>query len=134
VTDLRTADYCASKAALLGLHDALRAELRALPDIRLTLVCPGHMPTPLFADARIPSRLARFAFPTVGPHTVTKQIVAALDAHESRDVYVPWMTRFAWLDRGAPRWLNDFVHWVRSFPQRLEYVDGTVTERTVGGR
>lgn len=78
------------------------------------------MPTPLFAEARIPSLLARFAFPTVGPHTVCKTIVKALDAHESRDIYVPWAGQFAWLDRGVPRWLNDAVHWVRSSALAVE--------------
>jgi len=45
------ADYCGSKSAIISLHESLRYELDKryrCPNIRTTLVCPGHVHTPMF--------------------------------------------------------------------------------------
>ena len=41
------ADYCASKSAVIGFHDSVRAELCAMnkTGVRLTLVCPFFINT-----------------------------------------------------------------------------------------
>jgi len=76
-------DYNASKAAIISLHESLRYELDKryhTPQIRTSLVIPGHILTPLFSTVRFPNnRLFRFCFPSLEPITVVKAIIAALD-------------------------------------------------------
>ncbi|ORY52813.1 hypothetical protein BCR35DRAFT_337602, partial [Leucosporidium creatinivorum] len=65
------ADYSASKHALMGLHESLRAELQHRyndPPIRTTLVIPGQVRTPLFASVKPSSHLVSFIAPIVEPH------------------------------------------------------------------
>ena len=65
------ADYCASKHALVGLHEALRMELwryAAPPSVRTMLVCPYHIAdTSMFGDNLFndvtPTQLARYSLP-----------------------------------------------------------------------
>ena len=49
----RMAAYCASKAGVNALMDALRVELRPL-GIRCTTICPGWIKTPLTAHLKLP--------------------------------------------------------------------------------
>lgn len=108
------ADYAASKHALLGLHESLRAELQHRhgdPPIRTTIVIPGQVRTPLFASVRPTSRLASFVAPVVDPHTVAKAVIAAIETEESRDVYLPSFARWLWVTKGLPSWMVDGMRW-----------------------
>lgn len=67
------AAYGASKYALRGLHEALRAELRG-SGIRLTLVSPGHVDTGIWDDVDV-SMLDR-----VGPRAGMLAATAVADA------------------------------------------------------
>jgi short-subunit dehydrogenase len=49
------AGYCASKAGVNALLDALRVELRP-HGISVTTICPGWIRTPLTANVRVPMR------------------------------------------------------------------------------
>ena len=114
------ADYCASKAAVINLHQSLRFELDnryKTPLIRTTLLLPSFISTTLFSDISFPkSRLYDFFAPPVQPHEVVKAIISALDEDESRVIRMPFYTQMArfWTPGVgvAPSWLVDLVQWV----------------------
>jgi len=109
-------DYNASKAAVISLHESLRYELDKryhTPQIRTTLVVPGHILTPLFSTVLFPnSWLHRFCFPSLEPITVVKAIIAALDERHSRTIYLPFYANFVLLLRLLPSFLRDFAQWI----------------------
>lgn len=111
-----TADYCASKAALVSLHESLRYELdkRYLtPKIRTTLVLPGHTHTSLFSHTKLPkTAFHRFAAPSLHPHQLAKAVIAAIDQQESRTIYLPFYTNFARLVAALPSFGRDYFQWV----------------------
>lgn len=117
---IQPADYCASKAALINLHDCLRAELRSrynLPRIRTTLVLPAHIATTLFDQIRMPSSwIWRIFAPRLEMRDVVDGIVSALEADESRVVRLPAYTHSARLLGSGPAlvplWLRDLVQYV----------------------
>ncbi|KAH8927453.1 retinal short-chain dehydrogenase/reductase [Atractiella rhizophila] len=119
-------DYCASKAALLGLHDSLTAELKNSPstknlrNVHLSLLCPGQVRTRMFSSIRIAPGLASFFCPIVEPHNVAKEVIQVLDCCESREIYVPFYTGFAWLERGLPSWLRDAARWFTNADKAME--------------
>lgn len=85
-------DYAAAKAGLTALHKSLAAELRIThPQIRMVLVEPGQLSTPLFYGVQTPSA---FFAPVVEPVDVTKEVVAAIDGGLSGHVGVPLYARW----------------------------------------
>lgn len=88
-------DYAASKAGLTALHKSLAAELRlSHPQVRMVLVEPGQLSTPLFYGVQTPSS---FFAPVVEPVDVAKEVVAAVDGGLSGHVGVPLYARWvAW--------------------------------------
>ncbi|KAI9513327.1 retinal short-chain dehydrogenase/reductase [Russula earlei] len=117
-------DYNASKAAAISLHESLRYELDKhyrTPNIRTTLVVPGHILTPLFSTIRFPSSLFhRFCFPSLEPITVVKRIITALDEQHSQTIYLPFYVNFAPLLRLLPSFLRDFVQWLTNADYAME--------------
>lgn len=112
------ADYGASKAALINLHESLRYELDHVykaPTVRTTLVIAGHILTPLFSAVRHPaSWLYKFFFPSLPPVDVTKAIIAALDEQHSRVIYLPFYAHFVPYLHVFPSYLRDLAQWVSS--------------------
>jgi len=108
-------DYNASKAANVSLHESLRYELDKryhTPQIRTSLILPGHIMTPLFSTVRFPnSRLFRFCFPSLEPITVVKAIITAMDEQHSRTIYLPFYANFTPVLRLLPSFLRDFAQW-----------------------
>lgn len=103
-------DYCASKHAVIGLHESLHYELRTryhLPDIHLTLIKPGWIATQMFATTKPLHPFINFFFPILSPHTVVKRIVAQLDENVGGEISLPFYANFTWLQRGAPLWARD---------------------------
>ncbi|KAI0268187.1 retinal short-chain dehydrogenase/reductase [Gloeopeniophorella convolvens] len=109
-------DYNASKAALISLHESLRYELDKrykVPQIRTSLVLPGHILTPLFSTVRLPSSwLYKFFVPSLEPIYVTKAIIAVMDEQHSQTVYLPFYTNFTPALRLLPSFLRDFAQWL----------------------
>jgi len=109
-------DYCASKAAVNSLHESLRYELDHLhkaPTIRTTLVCPGHILTPLFARMAYPkSGWYQFFMPSVAPVEVVKKIIQALDDQHSQTIMMPLYVHLLPLRQLFPSYLKDFTQWV----------------------
>jgi len=120
----RVADYSASKFALVGLHESLRYELDKVyktPKIRTTLLAQGFVQTPMFSrsgfnsrtpSSPLPAWLFRFLAPPLASHDVVKAIIAALDDHESREIYLPFFVHFSTLSRALPSWARDFMQWI----------------------
>jgi short-subunit dehydrogenase len=109
-------DYCASKAALISLHETLRCELDArynCPNIRTTLVLPGHMQTSMFSTVTHPtSPLYQFFFPSLQPLEVVKKIIASLDDRHSKTIYLPVYATLSPLSSLAPSFVRDLMQWI----------------------
>ncbi|KNC80187.1 hypothetical protein SARC_07448 [Sphaeroforma arctica JP610] len=69
-------DYGASKAALIGFHDALRMEVQEAANVKLLCVCPYLIRTPLFNKAK-PMKLASIV-PTLDPVDVAENLVRGI--------------------------------------------------------
>ncbi len=107
----RASDYCASKAAIIAWHEALRQEMNALTPcpVRLVLVTPGLVGTDLFAGVR-----HRFPWitPVLPPAYVAERILATLEATHAghTDFAMPFYTHLVPALRLLPiRW-NDWLH------------------------
>ena len=86
--------YAASKAALLALHQSLRAELAQMPDaeeIKTILVTPGQMGTKMFSGVKTPSN---FLGPVVSPAQIAKDIMNMVEKGESGEIAVPLYARY----------------------------------------
>lgn len=110
------ADYNASKAALISLHESLRYELDhqyKTPAIRTTLVVTGHILTRLFSTVTISQHwLYKFFVPSLAPVTVAKAVIAALDEQHSRVIYLPFYANFVPFLWHMPSFIRDFAQWV----------------------
>lgn len=117
-------DYCASKAALISLHESLRYELDhqyRTPAIRTTLLVAGHIFTPMFSTVRLPgSWLYRFFVPSLHPVSVAKAVIAALDEQHSRVIYLPFYAHFVPYLWVMPSFIRDFAQWLSACDYAME--------------
>jgi short-subunit dehydrogenase len=117
-------DYCSSKSAVIGLHESLRYELDKrykCPQIRTTLVCPGHVMTPMFQTVVLPKfPLFSFFCPSIPPVIVVKRIIAALDDRHSQTILLPFYTHFIPFVGHLPSFLRDFVQWLSGADYAME--------------
>jgi len=117
-------DYCASKAALISLHESLRYELDKrykCPSIRTTLVLPGHTSTSLFSKTSLPSSaFYKFLVPSLQPVDVTKAIIASLDERHSKTIYLPFYAHFAGFLKLMPSYIRDFGQWFSGADYAME--------------
>jgi NAD(P)-dependent dehydrogenase (short-subunit alcohol dehydrogenase family) len=107
-------DYAAAKAGVTALHKSLAAELReSHPDIRMVLVTPGQVSTPLFYGVQTPNS---FLAPVVEPIDVAKAIISAVDNGYSTSIALPLYAR--WID-----WFNVLPIGVQQVARRVAGVD-----------
>lgn len=118
---LSSADYCASKAAVIALHESLTYELRKhyhTPDIRTTLVIPSHIKTPMFSEIHFPKWGGLFPFlaPTLEPMDVADAIIGRLDKRENGTLRLPLYSHLGRVLGLAaeiiPGWARDLARWV----------------------
>lgn len=84
------------------------------PQVRTTLLVPGHIQTPLFSTTHFPQNfLFKFFVPSLQPITIAKAVIAALDEQHSRTIYLPFYVNFVPVLRLLPSFLRDFAQWVR---------------------
>jgi len=101
--------YGTSKAALLGLCDSLRYELKPR-GVTLTVVCPGEVDTPMNIDEAktLPpeGRAVKNLSSLMKPEDATREIVAAIE--RKRYLFIPGAsTRFLYLlHRLSSGWLT----------------------------
>lgn len=91
-------DYTAAKAGLTAMHNSLVAELRDHPEIKMLLVKPGQLSTPLFAGVDI-GGIRKFFGPVIEPVDVAKEVIKAVDGGSSGELAMPFYAR--WID-----WMN----------------------------
>ncbi|KAK7060386.1 hypothetical protein VNI00_001151 [Paramarasmius palmivorus] len=117
-------DYCASKAALNLMHEALRYELdkqHKAPGVRTTLISPGHIATPLFSKMKYPnSWFHKFLMPSLPPIAVVKAIIQALDDQHSQKVFLPFYTEFMPYLHLLPTYVQDLTHWFSNADNAME--------------
>lgn len=115
-TPLRSA-YCASKHALHGYFDALRAEI-ANEGIFLTLICPGWVRTEvsqhaLLGDGGEHGEIDPSIAKGMDPHRCAQRIVKAVHKRKE-EVAIAGIEGIAlWLKRFAPGWLSKLIRKVR---------------------
>ena len=113
---MHIADYNASKAALISLHESLRYELDhqyRTPGVRTTLIVAGHVLTRMFSTVGVSQHwLYRFFVPSLPPIVVAKAVIAALDEQHSRTIYLPFYANFVPFLPLLPSFLRDFAQWV----------------------
>lgn len=83
--------YCASKHALHGFFDALRAETHDV-GLRVTLVCPGYIRTPISLHALGPDGQAHGKMDDnqtsgMDPDAFTRQLLRAV-SQQKEEVYI----------------------------------------------
>ncbi|KAK6209907.1 short-chain dehydrogenase [Colletotrichum tabaci] len=101
----RIADYAATKAGLIALHEALQLELKYIhqaPKVRLTLGIFSFIRTPLF---RGQTGQSAFLFPLLESETVARRLVDTLYSGLGKTIYLPGIMRYMAMLRGGPEWL-----------------------------
>lgn len=91
--------YGASKAGIIGIHDALRQELLAQKDIHTMLVCPGQLATTMFSDVQTPSTILA---PIIPSEKLAAKIVKRVKKANSSTVYAPYYVRYLQLMNSIP--------------------------------
>ncbi|GKZ35420.1 hypothetical protein AbraIFM66950_006050 [Aspergillus brasiliensis] len=115
------ADYSASKAGLSALHRSLEAELRQSGDdakVKMVLVEPGQISTPLFESVQTPNR---FFAPVLEPVQVAQAIVSAVDSGRGGVIRLP---AFAML----VNWYAVLPASVQRLARYLSGIDGAVAQ------
>jgi NAD(P)-dependent dehydrogenase (short-subunit alcohol dehydrogenase family) len=114
--------YCAAKHALKGWLDSLRMELRhAGSAVRVTLVKPSAMDTPLFEKAKTQMGVAPRPIPPVyEPELAVEGILRAAEGNE-RDVYIGGGGKLLSVgERVSPRLLDLLQRWAGFVSQQGE--------------
>jgi short-subunit dehydrogenase len=96
------AGYCASKAGVNALLDALRVELQPL-GIACTIVCPGWIRTPLTESVKAPT------LKMMEVRDAVRRIVGAIRARKAFVAFPPGDTWQVRLLRYLPRSLSDWM-------------------------
>jgi short-subunit dehydrogenase len=105
--------YCASKAGVNSLLDALRIELRPL-GIHVTTICPAWVRTPLTTPLGVPDK---------DMMEVEEAVRLILHGLRTRKAFLAFPARMAWqacLLRHTPRFLSDWL--TRSWARRMKKV------------
>src|ERR1700761_8007808 len=82
------------------------------PNVRTTLVLPGHIATSMFAGVSFAHGWMKFVTPILPAHTVVKAIIAAMDSQFSTTIRLPFYVHLTpWL-RLTPSYIRDWFQWV----------------------
>ncbi|KAK8152483.1 hypothetical protein BKA80DRAFT_285922 [Phyllosticta citrichinensis] len=104
----RMANYAASKAAALAMHEALAAELATIynaPKVRTVTVCPNATKTPLFEGFQIQNNAFMYR---LEPETMAEAVVKAVLKGQSAMVALPVTGWYLFAGaRGMPLWYQN---------------------------
>ncbi|KAL2042375.1 hypothetical protein N7G274_004865 [Stereocaulon virgatum] len=106
--------YVATKAAITAYHKCLSAELaRTAPQIKMILVAPGQLDTPLFDDVKLRGFLRNFLAPVVAVAEVAVKLIEIIDRGEGGVVTLPayanWIAWMGVLPVGMQRVLREWA-------------------------
>ncbi|KAL1384736.1 hypothetical protein HDK64DRAFT_316378 [Phyllosticta capitalensis] len=128
----RMADYAASKAAALAMHEALAAELATLynaPKVRAIAVCPNATKTPLFEGFQMYNNMFLYK---LEPETMAEAVVKAVLRGQSAMVTLPVTGWYMFAGaRGAPLWYQ--VGLRKKFKDVLSAWTGRIVEQREDG-
>jgi NAD(P)-dependent dehydrogenase (short-subunit alcohol dehydrogenase family) len=122
------AGYCASKAGVNALFDALRVELRSY-NIAVTTLCPGFIRTPMTAPFRPPGRHL------MELEDAASHIVRAIRTRQPFVAFPPSPTSWMRLLRYAPRSWSDWLtaQYLRKLKKRAAERERLVDQMTKVG-
>uniref|UniRef100_A0A8D2IZV5 Uncharacterized protein n=1 Tax=Varanus komodoensis TaxID=61221 RepID=A0A8D2IZV5_VARKO len=97
-------DYCASKFAVVGFHEALSHQLKAkrISGVKTTLVCPYFIDAGMFHGCRIRQELETLLFPLRLGHFVEEAMQGIL--HNQHMICVPRVIYFAAILKNLLPW------------------------------
>ena len=101
-------DYCASKHAVIGFHNAARLEMRkAKADIDFVLICPNSIRTGMFSGMK---QGLQWAIPILEPKDVATATVKAIKRRSAMVILPAQLSPFAKIVKSdiLPLWLKDF--------------------------
>ncbi|KAH7129270.1 hypothetical protein EDB81DRAFT_846170 [Dactylonectria macrodidyma] len=101
----RVADYAATKAGLMALHEALQLELKNIhnaPRVRSSVAILSFVRTPLFKGE---TKQSQFFFPLLDVETVSTAIVQTLYSGYGKVLFLPGIMRYVAILKGGPEWL-----------------------------
>ncbi|KAH7230747.1 hypothetical protein B0J15DRAFT_410610 [Fusarium solani] len=98
----KVADYAATKAGLIALHEALQLELKKAPRVRLSLVVLSFTRTPLFKGK---TNQSNFLFPVLDVESVSEAIAKTLWSGYGKTIFMPGIMRYIAILKGGPEWL-----------------------------
>jgi len=103
--------YIASKSAVRAFSEALRGELRHLPDVHVTTVAPQAVDTPIFDNAAdYAGRRVRAIPPVLSPEQVAKGIEACAESPRGQVSYGRAGRLLEVLHAAAPPLYRRFAH------------------------
>ncbi|KAK7532838.1 uncharacterized protein J3D65DRAFT_633487 [Phyllosticta citribraziliensis] len=127
----RMADYAASKAAALAMHEALAAELATIydaPKVRTVAVCPNATKTPLFEGFQMYNNAFLYK---LEPETMAETVVKAVLRGESAMVALPVTGFYLFAGaRGMPLWYQSGLR--KKFKDVLTTWTGRLVEQREG--
>lgn len=103
-------EYCASKFALHGFSDSLRAELAA-EKIDVLLVSPSTTASEFFDRAAGERSLIPKRFGAMPSAAVAKKMIRAMRAGRHEIILTPGGKLLVWLDRLCPPVMNRLIAW-----------------------
>ena len=101
-----SAEYCASKFAVVGFNESLRREMKELgfDDIKTVILCPFMVDTGMFQiDLKFP-----FNRMILSPDFVARAIVEGLESGRN-ELWLPWLVYGFSLVRFLPTNLADWI-------------------------
>jgi len=117
----KLADYSASKFALFGFDESLRAELKEIDsDVKTTIICPYFIDTGLFAGVR-----TRFSFllPILKEEKAARRIVKTIEKKRKR-LFMPAMVYTVPLLRILPTAAFDAIARFFGINQTMDHFTG----------
>ncbi|KAK9764541.1 hypothetical protein K7432_007873 [Basidiobolus ranarum] len=109
----QAADYAASKAGIIALHDSLREELACrypeVDNVHCSILIPGLINTGMFAGVTHPFK---FFLTTLEPAEVVQEIETILESNVGNEMKIPFYVNFTPLLRMTPNWVKNLAHQV----------------------
>ena len=100
-------DYCATKVALLALHEGLSQELKYIyncPQVKTSIVHPTYAATPLVQPWE--NELRKNSIEIVDPQIVADAIIKQVVGGNGGQIFVPERLWYSAAVRGLPTWLQ----------------------------